>query len=228
MQGRIQEGAPPRAPLKLEKIWFFGVKSWFFTRNTPTIFAPPSAIGKNMICLRKIVIFHTKYPKQILSAPPLTWNPGSAPVHVLFFSGIVVSFFSYGIEFLMNHNILWFQSTSGRLDSEFVLILSGTWQVRKYKFRTRLKKHSFNTFPVVSYIVCRHIASFCIIIFVGVEHLRNSNYQCLTQPRLKPSIYRTRGEHTNHYATDAVIGHLKENDSYSWIIHLEFDWLRGV
>ena len=29
--------------LKLEKIWFFGVKSWFFTRNTPTIFAPPSA-----------------------------------------------------------------------------------------------------------------------------------------------------------------------------------------
>ena len=29
-------------PLKLKKIWFFGVKSWFFTRNTPTIFAPPS------------------------------------------------------------------------------------------------------------------------------------------------------------------------------------------
>ena len=28
---------------KLEKIWFFGVKSWFFTRNTPTMFAPPSA-----------------------------------------------------------------------------------------------------------------------------------------------------------------------------------------
>ena len=30
-----------RAPLKLEKIWFFGVKSWFFTRNTRKIFAPP-------------------------------------------------------------------------------------------------------------------------------------------------------------------------------------------
>ena len=30
-------------PLKLEKIWFFGVKSWFFTRNTPKFFAPPSA-----------------------------------------------------------------------------------------------------------------------------------------------------------------------------------------
>jgi hypothetical protein len=36
-------GAPPPPPLKSEKIWFFGVKSWFFTRNTPKIFAPPSA-----------------------------------------------------------------------------------------------------------------------------------------------------------------------------------------
>ena len=78
-QGRIQRGAhmappPPPPPLKLEKIWFFwrkivifhtkypknvraslrnykkiwlvGVKSWFFTRNTPKTFAPPSAITK--------------------------------------------------------------------------------------------------------------------------------------------------------------------------------------
>jgi hypothetical protein len=68
---------------------FFGVKSWFFTRNTPKIFTPPSAIGKNKIFWSKIVIFHTKYPKNFraslrsaqffLSAPPLTWNPGSAP-----------------------------------------------------------------------------------------------------------------------------------------------------
>jgi hypothetical protein len=36
-------GRTRRPPLKLEKILFFGVKSWFFTRNTPTIFAPPSA-----------------------------------------------------------------------------------------------------------------------------------------------------------------------------------------
>jgi hypothetical protein len=49
-------GAPGERPaLKLEKIWFFSVKSWFFTRNTPTIF---------------------------LSAPPITWNPGSAPVPI--------------------------------------------------------------------------------------------------------------------------------------------------
>ena len=53
-QGRI---------LKLEKIRFFGVKSGFFTRNTPKIFAPPYAIGKNMTFWCKIVIFHTKYPK---------------------------------------------------------------------------------------------------------------------------------------------------------------------
>ena len=32
-----------RPALKLEKIWFFGVKPWFFTRNTPKIFAPLSA-----------------------------------------------------------------------------------------------------------------------------------------------------------------------------------------
>ena len=31
---------------RLEKIWFFGVKSWFFTRNTPKMFPPPSTIGK--------------------------------------------------------------------------------------------------------------------------------------------------------------------------------------
>ena len=45
-QRRIQGGgvAPgARPPLKLGKIWFFGVKSWFFIRNTTQIFAPPSA-----------------------------------------------------------------------------------------------------------------------------------------------------------------------------------------
>ena len=46
MQGRIQGGGgrTPRAPpLKLENIWFFGIKSWFFIRNAQTNFAPPSA-----------------------------------------------------------------------------------------------------------------------------------------------------------------------------------------
>ena len=45
--------------------------------------ARPPKIGKNKICWRKIVIFHTKYPKQIRaplrSCAPLTWNSGSAP-----------------------------------------------------------------------------------------------------------------------------------------------------
>ena len=40
-QGRI---------LKLEKIWFFCVKWWFFTRNTPKIFAPPSARPNFLMC----------------------------------------------------------------------------------------------------------------------------------------------------------------------------------
>ena len=52
--------APP--PLKLEKIWFYGVKSWFFTRNTPTIFAPPSA------------------RRNFFKCAPLTWNSGSVPI----------------------------------------------------------------------------------------------------------------------------------------------------
>ena len=65
-QGRIQGvGAPP--PLKLEKIWFFCVKSWFFTRNTPKFFAPPSARRNFLKC----------------APPPLTWNPGSAPVYTI-------------------------------------------------------------------------------------------------------------------------------------------------
>ena len=33
----------------------------------------------------------------------------------------------------------------------------------------------------------------------------------MTRPGLEPTIYRTRGEHANHYATDAV----KSNESKS-------------
>ena len=51
-------GAPQKK--KLEKIWFFGVKLWFFTRNTQNIFAPPSA------------------RRNFFKCAPLTWNPGSA------------------------------------------------------------------------------------------------------------------------------------------------------
>ena len=60
MEEQVQGGGPP--PLKLEKIEFFGVKSWFFTQNTPQIFAPPST------------------RRNFFKRPPPTWNPGSAPV----------------------------------------------------------------------------------------------------------------------------------------------------
>ena len=39
--------APPSA---IEKIWFFGVKSWFFTQNTPKMFAPSSAQRNFLNC----------------------------------------------------------------------------------------------------------------------------------------------------------------------------------
>jgi hypothetical protein len=44
-----------------KKYDFFGVKSWFFTRNTPKIFEPISA------------------RRNFFKCAPLTWNPGSAP-----------------------------------------------------------------------------------------------------------------------------------------------------
>jgi hypothetical protein len=73
-QGRIQGGAhPARAPLKLEENIIFWRKIVIFHTKYPKIFAPPLAIGKNMIFWRKIVIFHTKY------LPPLAAIFLSAP-----------------------------------------------------------------------------------------------------------------------------------------------------
>ena len=60
---RADPGGAPGAPLKIEKNKIRWRKIVIFTRNTPTFFAPPSAIGKNMNIWRKIVFFHTKYPK---------------------------------------------------------------------------------------------------------------------------------------------------------------------
>ena len=53
-------GAPP-PPKIAKKIKKIGVKSWFFIRNTPEIFARPSA------------------RRNFFKCAPLTWNPGSAP-----------------------------------------------------------------------------------------------------------------------------------------------------
>ena len=53
---------PVRAPTLKLGGGEIGVKSWFFTRNTPNIFAPPSA------------------RRNFFKCAPLTWNPGSAPI----------------------------------------------------------------------------------------------------------------------------------------------------
>jgi hypothetical protein len=42
----------------LKKNSFFDVKSFFFPENTPTFVPPLSAIGKNIIFWREIVIYH--------------------------------------------------------------------------------------------------------------------------------------------------------------------------
>ena len=82
---------------------------------------PPPKIGKNIIVLRKIVIFHTKYPKKFrtsfrsvrffLSAPPLTWNLGYAPVWymkqvndegTIFFNFLIFSIHLYAILNLLS------------------------------------------------------------------------------------------------------------------------------
>jgi hypothetical protein len=42
IRNSLDPGVDPGAPHKLEKIWFFCVKSWFFTRNTPKCSPLPS------------------------------------------------------------------------------------------------------------------------------------------------------------------------------------------
>ena len=77
-------GAPGVSPPPKigKKIWFFGVKSWFFIPNTPIIFAPPSAIGKNMIFWRKIVIFPTKYPNNFFKCAPPNLKSWIRPCYI--------------------------------------------------------------------------------------------------------------------------------------------------
>ena len=90
-------------------------RGWFFTRNTPKMFAPPSAIGKNKIFWRKIVIFHTKYPKHFRAslrsvqffkcAPPPKLEILDPPWSFLLFTDIFVGivlaefFFYYVVKY---------------------------------------------------------------------------------------------------------------------------------
>ena len=51
-------------------------------------------------------------------------------------------------------------------------------------------------------------SSLCSFSLILRSQRRSNKYQfyilCLTKPQFVPTIYRTRGEHANHYATDAV------------------------
>jgi hypothetical protein len=61
-------GGDPRGRgrrLKLKKIRFFGVKSWFFTRNTPTIFAPPSARRNFFKCALPLAWIRPWWPQYV-------------------------------------------------------------------------------------------------------------------------------------------------------------------
>ena len=91
-------GHPARAPIKLEKIWFFGVKSWFFTRNTPKMFAPPSVQRNFFKC----------------TPPPLTWNPGSTPdifMNMIIWPLMTYTVTSFGKAFAHVRNCLLKKST---------------------------------------------------------------------------------------------------------------------
>ena len=65
-QGRIPPPPPPTS--KIGKKKNLDIKSWFFTRNTPKMFAPLFARRNFFKCA---------------PPPPLTWNPGSAPDHLI-------------------------------------------------------------------------------------------------------------------------------------------------
>ena len=90
-QRRIQGegGARTRRapPIKLEKLRFFGVKLWFFTRNTPRMFAPPSARCNFFKCF------------------PLTWNPGSVPVKCSFKTGDLLKDYHNSYEIFYDRTI---------------------------------------------------------------------------------------------------------------------------
>jgi hypothetical protein len=91
LQGWIQGGCTRHAtPLKLEKIWFFGIKSWFFTRITPTIFVPPSARRNFFKCAR----------------PNLkSW---SCPCSTKFFCSI------WNSRWRLRHDLVWHQTLWGK------------------------------------------------------------------------------------------------------------------
>ena len=94
-----EPGGGGTAPPKIEKNMNFWRKIVIFHTKYPKYFR----------FWRKIVIFHTKYPNNFplgaifLSAPPLTWNPGSAPGYYYWCTMIAfnISRFSIFEEFVL-------------------------------------------------------------------------------------------------------------------------------
>jgi hypothetical protein len=83
----------------MKDTWRLAVHDWLLCNDNDHIADPgegalgarplPLKLEKYMIFWRKIVIFHTKYPK-IFRVSPLAWNPWSAPVVCVF-----VSYFTF-------------------------------------------------------------------------------------------------------------------------------------
>jgi hypothetical protein len=184
-RGGRAPGAPPppgSAPalLYLSLVFFLKKslnKSWFLTWNTPKIFAPPSAIGNNIIFWRKIVIFHTKYPKifraflhsaqLFLSAPHLTWNPGSAPELVGFIFGLTSG---YSLWVLWNNGHSWrlvirralkkIAASGGRREIFWDISCekSRFYAKKLYCFQLRREARTFfEIIPVFFYSFCRNL-----------------------------------------------------------------------
>jgi hypothetical protein len=50
----------------------------------------------------------------------------------------------------------------------------------------------------------------------------------LTQPGLEPTIYRTRGEHANHYTTDAVCHKTANKKNSCSMFHLIYEIINFI
>ena len=86
---------PGGTPPKIGKNMIFGVQSWFFTRNTPKMFAPSSA------------------RRNFFKCAPLTRNPGSAPAFPVL--RITSSVYPFGIFKLIYHYYVCFIRLWGQI-----------------------------------------------------------------------------------------------------------------
>jgi len=134
----------------------------------------PPKIGKNMIFLRKIVIFHTKYPKyfraslrsaRFFKCAPLTWNPGSAPVMYLCARGQRSCICVLGVSILS-------------LSTIFILDFGNLQEVWYFTF---VLLDYMQCYPVLCVMFCRSLfvlLSFFLLAIVlsGIHRFKDSDY----------------------------------------------------